>query len=189
MIRLRLLEFAVDVGPAACEHDARPVARAGAWVAVHRRRSCRCSSPTRSLKVAALLSSRMRWTTTPGAVRHHICHGLAPCLEPRPAGLVETDHRLRQHVLRARADGIRAAARPRRADPTASATSRPGRARHDPRLPLERDVVEVLVDDDLDRDVERVAAPPATARSGPGAVSTQPPHRHTYFCCLTLTTR
>src|SRR5262245_15086704 len=29
------------------------------------------------MKAAALLSSRMRCTTTPGAVRHHICHSLA----------------------------------------------------------------------------------------------------------------
>jgi len=31
--------------------------------------------------------------------------------------------------------------------------------------------------------------PPGVARSAGGAVCTQPPHGHTYFCCLTFTTR
>lgn len=59
---------------------------------------------------------------------------------------------------------------------------------HDPHLSLEANMIEVLVEYDLYRERERVAAAGA-ARSGPGAVSTQPPHLHTYFCCSTCTTR
>ena len=39
--------------------------------------------PTSSPNVAALLSSRIPCTNTPGAVRHHICHGLAVALSSR----------------------------------------------------------------------------------------------------------
>src|SRR5437762_943881 len=92
-------------------------------------------------------------------------------VEPRPAGLVEPDHRLLHHMLDETSDrdlqSLRDAVEliPQRLWRDDQAV-----LRHDPRLARERKMVEVLVDDDLDRDVERVA--PAVDRAlGGGAAA------------------
>jgi hypothetical protein len=113
----------------------------------------------------------------------------AATVEPRPASLIETDQGLREHVIEQRGvDARQPMCESIGEIPKRLRGNRQAVAIHDPRLSLERNVIEVLVEDDLDRERKRV---PATwcARPGPGAVSTQPPHLHTYFCCSTWTTR
>ena len=55
-------------------------------------------------------------------------------------------------------------------------------------LTRERDVIEVLVERDFDREVERVASA-LDGSLGARRRFDAPPQRQLYFCCLTLTTR
>jgi hypothetical protein len=108
----------------------------------------------------------MRCTTTPGAVRHHSLPWLlGVVLEPRPPGLNEAHHWLRERVVVERSVDAREALGDR-TDHVPQGLRRDHEvvAREDAHLPFERDVVEVLVDDGLDRERQRVATARQRAR-------------------------
>src|SRR5690606_38377218 len=165
MIRLRLFELAKAMRPAPSEDDAGGRARAG-FVCLER-----VANDHALVLADEQLERRRALVTTDamhdGAGRRETPHlpRLGPgTVEPRPAGLIKTDHRLLHHVLGETGDRD---LQPLRDDveliPQRLRRDDQAVLRHDPRLPREREMVEVLVEDDLDRDLERVA--PAVDRS------------------------
>ena len=74
--------------------------------------------------------------------------------------MIEADHRLREHVIEERSvDALQSMCEGIGEIPQRLRCDHQAVPLHDPRLPLERNVVEVLVEHDLDRKRERIAAP------------------------------
>lgn len=95
----------------------------------------------------------------------------ALAVEPRPARLIETDHWLRLHLLEQGVVDNRESLRDRvREIPQRLRGDDQAVTLEDPGLALERDVIQPLVDQDLDRERERIAA--ARQRTSDKSVAT-----------------
>lgn len=165
VIRQRVSEAAKHVSPTSRKHDAGAHPRSGA---MGRKRitdddAAMVPDELGERRGALVLADPVHDDTGRGEAPHLPRLGV-DTLEPGPAGLIQAEHRQPQHVVEERD-----------VDPLESMRDRvgqiPQRLRRDheampledPALPLERDVIEPLVEHDLDRERERVAA----ARRGP----------------------
>jgi len=162
MIRRRLFEFSVHVCPTSGEYDLvaiffaktcavrlRCIANDNTLIALHERAKCDCT-----LVVANSMHDDLRRCDAP-----HLPRLVFFPIETWPARLIETDDGLRQRTSQ-QCCIRRFESTPEHVELIPECLRRDHKTvtRHDALLSRERNVIEILVDRDFDREVERVTA-------------------------------